>query len=166
MNYDVWGSWSPTVGPNAPLNDTCAAVDNQQGSAVRGVALWAGAGMPIDQIVLGVASYGHSFHVDPRDAVNDRGMINAYPPFNASMQPSGDDWDDVPGTDVCGNETGPGGIFNFWGLIEHGFLTLWGTPTPNTKYLLDSCSETVSFYQKHSVTSMTLCLSILGVRLP
>ncbi|KAM5533753.1 hypothetical protein V8D89_012626 [Ganoderma adspersum] len=152
MNYDVWGSWSPTVGPNAPLNDTCATVDNQQGSAVSGVALWAAAGMPINQIVLGVASYGHSFHVDPYDAVNDRGTINAYPPFNASLQPSGDDWDDVPGTDVCGNETGPGGIFNFWGLIERGFLTLWGTPTPNTKYLLDSCSQTAYVY--HEKTSV------------
>ncbi|PIL36302.1 hypothetical protein GSI_01965 [Ganoderma sinense ZZ0214-1] len=152
MNYDVWGSWSSTVGPNAPLNDTCASVDNQQGSAVTGVALWTAAGMPVNQIVLGVASYGHSFHVDPHDAGNDRGIINAYPPFNASMQPSGDEWDDVPGTDVCGNETGPGGIFNFWGLVEQGFLTLWGTPAYHTTYRFDSCSQTAYVY--HEKTSV------------
>jgi len=34
MNYDVWGSCMPAVGPNAPLNDTCAASQNQAGSAV------------------------------------------------------------------------------------------------------------------------------------
>lgn len=140
MNYDIWGSWSSTVGPNAPLSDTCAAVDNQQGSVVTAVARWTAAGMPIDQIVLGVASYGRSFHVDPRDAINDKGTINTYPPFNASMQPTGDQWDDSPAIDECNNQTGPGGIFNFWGLIDHGFLTFWGTPAPHTKYLFDSCS--------------------------
>ncbi|KAG1744097.1 uncharacterized protein EDB91DRAFT_210501 [Suillus paluster] len=62
MNYDIWGSWFPTVGPNALLNDTCASSANQQGSAVSAVKAWTDAGMPANEIVLGVASYGHSSH--------------------------------------------------------------------------------------------------------
>src|SRR6267154_1076288 len=37
MNYDVWGYWDSTMGPNTPLNDTCALPVNQQGSAVPAV---------------------------------------------------------------------------------------------------------------------------------
>lgn len=55
MDYDVWGSWSTAVGPNAPLNDTCApSPAGQQGSAVSAVKAWTTAGMPASQIVLGV----------------------------------------------------------------------------------------------------------------
>ena len=64
MNYDVWGSWSPTVGPNAPLDDSCADPANQQGSAVSAVKAWSTAGFPHNQIILGVAAYGHSFFVE------------------------------------------------------------------------------------------------------
>ncbi|KAG2352467.1 glycoside hydrolase family 18 protein, partial [Suillus spraguei] len=68
MNYDVWGPWSTHVGPNAPLNDTCASPENRQGSAVSAIKAWTAAGMPINMIVLGVASYGHSFSVSPSAA--------------------------------------------------------------------------------------------------
>ncbi len=34
MDYDSWGTWLSSVGPNAPLDDTCAADDKRQGSAV------------------------------------------------------------------------------------------------------------------------------------
>lgn len=114
MNYDVWGSWFSTVGPNAPLNDICAAPANRQGSAVSAVKAWTDAGMPADQIVLGVASYGHSFSVPHSDAfVSHTKKLAAYPTFNASNQPLGDSWDDTGYTDVCGVYEGPGGTFNF-----------------------------------------------------
>jgi len=61
MNYDVWGPWFSTVGPNAPLNDAYAAHANQQGSAVSAVKAWSDAGMPVNKILLGVASYGYSY---------------------------------------------------------------------------------------------------------
>lgn len=48
MNYDIWGSWSSTVGPNAPLNDSCAPT--QDGSAVSAVKAWTSAGFPADQV--------------------------------------------------------------------------------------------------------------------
>ena len=151
MNYDIWGPWSSTVGPNSPLNDTCASAENQQGSAVSAVAQWSAAGIPTSQIVLGVASYGHSFHVNVSDAINDSGSLNAYPPFDAALQPTGDKWDDGAGVDECGNENGPGGDFDFWGLIDAGFLTTSGDVAPHTNYAFDSCSQTVSLYPFQAV---------------
>jgi chitinase len=68
MNYDEYGQWSATAGPNSALDDTCAPAAAQQGSAVSAVKAWTGAGMPANQLVLGVASYGHAFNVAPSDA--------------------------------------------------------------------------------------------------
>ncbi|KAH9958054.1 chitinase [Russula dissimulans] len=117
MNYDDWGEWDTTVGPNAPLNDTCAA--SPQGSAVSAVDAWPGAGFPINKMILGVASYGHSFH------------------------PAGDKWDSTAsGVDVCGNPNVVGGIFHFWSLIDGGFLTPDGTSALGIDYTYDTCSQT------------------------
>ncbi|GJJ11377.1 hypothetical protein Clacol_005609 [Clathrus columnatus] len=145
MNYDVWGPWSSAVGPNAPLNDTCAAPANQQGSAVSGVRAWTEAGIPPHKIVLGVASYGHSFSVTPQNAIQN-GKLVPYPSFSASNQPAGDAWDDQPGTDVCGNFEGAGGNFDFWGLIAGGFLTAEGKPASGIYYRFDDCSQTAYVY--------------------
>lgn len=150
MNYDVWGSWSASVGPNAPLNDTCATNSTeQQGSAVSAVKAWSTAGMPLDQLVLGVAAYGHSFAVSPSDGLSSDNTIVPYPPFNASAHPAGDAWDPVPAAgevDVCGNAVTQGGNWNFWGLVEGGFLTENGTVNAagGIAYRFDECSQTVS----------------------
>lgn len=158
MNYDIWGSWSTTAGPNSPLNDTCApSASEQQGSAVSAVKAWTDAGFPAGQIVLGVASYGHSFSVSPSVALpsspstssnstSSNSTPSLYPTFDAADQPAGDSWDGTAGeTDVCGNPTVVGWIFNFWGLIEEGYLTSNGTPADGIGYVFDECSQTVSF---------------------
>ncbi|OBZ70754.1 Chitinase A1 [Grifola frondosa] len=153
MNYDVWGSWSSAVGPNAPLNDTCALPTDQQGSAVSALKAWTAAGMPAHQTVLGVASYGHSFHVDALDALecdDDSSVLAAFPAFNASQQPIGDKWDDPAGTDVCGQTTGPGGNFDFWGLIDAGFLFSNGSVASGIDYRFDECSQTAYVYNRTS----------------
>ena len=90
MNYDIWGSWSATVGPNAPLNDSCAPAGDQDGSAVSAFNSWTEAGFPPGQIILGVASYGHSYHVSQSSATDASGNIQMYPPFDKSQQPAGD----------------------------------------------------------------------------
>jgi chitinase len=145
MDYDVWGNWSSTVGPNAPLNDTCAVPANQQGSAVSAVKAWTDAGMPVNQIVLGVASYGHSFNVPPSNAyMSGAKTLAAYPAFNASNQPLGDAWDNTGSVDICGVYEGSGGTFNLWGLIANGFLTKEGTPADGIYYRYDTCSQTVN----------------------
>lgn len=146
MNYDTFGSWSAGVGPNAPLNDKCAPPVDQQGSAVSAVKAWTAAGMPVNQIVLNIAAYGHSFSVLPSDAfVNGSGEteLAEYPKFNASNQPLGDAWDNTGSVNVCGVYQGPGGTFTLWGLVEGGFLDECGNPAPGISYRYDNCSQTV-----------------------
>lgn len=150
MNYDVFGSFSSTVGPNSPLADSCAPASAQFGSATSAVQKWTAAGFPAGQILLGVASYGHSFLVPAENALttstttssssssssnesdaNDPssgsdGKIVLYAKFDSSTQPQGDAWDvSAPGSvDVCGDVSGGtfSGIWDFWGLVEEGWL--------------------------------------------
>lgn len=145
MVYDVWGSWDKTVGPNAPLNDTCAPSAYQEGSAVSAIQAWMSAKFPANQIVLGVASYGHSFFVPRSIAMTPDGGIAAYPAFNASLQPNGDKWDGAAGVDQCGNPTPVGGIFDFWGMADGGFLNVDGAASNGILYRYDECSQTVSY---------------------
>ncbi|KAJ3780755.1 glycoside hydrolase family 18 protein [Lentinula aff. detonsa] len=150
MNYDIWGSWSPTVGPNAPLNDSCAPI--QDGSAVSAVKAWTSAGFPADQISLGLAAYGHSFDVSNSNAISSSNSkeLKLYPAFNAGDQPHGDSQDGQAGTDECGNSTPVGGIFNFWGLVDGGFLTTAGTAANGIDYVFDNCSQTPFVYNPTS----------------
>ncbi|KAI0053163.1 glycoside hydrolase family 18 protein [Auriscalpium vulgare] len=146
MNYDIWGSWSNTVGPNAPLDDSCAPT--QAGSAMSAVKAWTGAGFPANQIILGVASYGHSFDVASSAAVSgSSGSLTLYPAFDKSQQPAGDSWDGTAGgVDQCGNPNVVGGVFDFWGLIDGGFLTSNGTAANGIDYTFDNCSQTPFVY--------------------
>ncbi|KAG5654554.1 hypothetical protein H0H81_000079 [Sphagnurus paluster] len=143
MAYDIWGSWSTGgVGPNAPLDDSCAPV--KDGSATSAVEAWTAANFPADQIALGVPAYGHSFHVDSTSAYSSAGVLAAYPPFDKALQPLGND--DGNGTitnDQCGNPTGPGGVFDFYAMIDSGFLNMNGDPAPGIDYRWDNCSQTV-----------------------
>ena len=146
MNYDIWGSWSPEVGPNAPLNDSCTPSGiAPEGSAVSAVNSWTKAGFPAKQIIMGVASYGHSFHVATSSALDSSGSLAAYPPFDKSQQPHGDSWDSngTGPADQCGNPPTVGGVFDFWGLIQGGFLNANGTAESGIEYRFDNCSQTV-----------------------
>jgi chitinase len=144
MVYDVWGPWSATVGPNAPLDDSCANSNSQDGSAASAVKAWTTAHFPVEKIILGVPSYGYSFYVMKSAGLDSSGQIAAYPPFDASKQPQGDKWDDPAGVDICGNPTPVGGMFQFWGLVQGGFLTENGTAAAGISYRYDECSQTVS----------------------
>jgi chitinase len=144
MNYDIWGSWSNSVGPNAPLDDSCAPAGDQDGSAISAVKAWSTAGFPANQIILGVASYGHSFHVAQSSALDASGNIQLYAPFDKSQQPAGDKWDTTAeGVNECGNPNTVGGDFDFWGLIDAGFLQRDGTVANGIQYTFDNCARTV-----------------------
>lgn len=145
MNYDIWGPWSPTVGPNGPLNDTCAAPENRAASAVSAVQSWNAAGIPLDQLVLAVPGYGHGFRVRRNQAYvsGSTTVLKPYPSFDNVDRPTGDAWDSGASVDVCGVNNPPGGNFNFWGLIANGFLKVDGTPAPGIGYRYDECSQTV-----------------------
>ncbi|KAJ7498589.1 endochitinase [Mycena latifolia] len=150
MNYDINGPWSAAVGPNAPLQDSCAPPDFQAGAAVSAVSDWHAAGIPLDQIVLGVPTYGHSFRVAKSDAFKkgSKTQLALYAPFNASDPPVGDAWDDEPGVDECGNFESQGGVINFWGLIQQGYLHADGTPKKGVPYLFDDCTQTPFVYNE------------------
>lgn len=149
MNYDVYGTFSSVTGPNSPLNDTCASsASEQQGSAVSAVAAWTAAGFPANKIVLGVAAYGHSFTVNQSSALTGN-QLNIYTSFDKYNIPPGDSWDPtVTSADECGNPpvgNGNTGIYNFWALIEGGFLTQNGTAASGMTSLFDECSQTVRY---------------------
>ena len=147
MNYDVFGTFSSVTGPNSPLNDTCAPSSDQQGSAVSAISAWTSAGFPANKIVLGVASYGHSFTVTSSDALSGNNSLNIYTTFDKTNIPIGDSWD-PPSTsaDICGNPpvgNGNTGIYHFWALIQDGFLASDGTVASGMDSLYDECSQTV-----------------------
>ncbi|KAJ7229402.1 glycoside hydrolase family 18 protein [Mycena haematopus] len=150
MNYDMNGPWSAAVGPNAPLRDSCAPPAFQAGAADSAVSAWQSAGMPLDQIVLGVPSYGHSFRVAKSDAFKNgsQTQLALYAPFDASNPPAGDSWDDQPGVDECGNFESQGGVINFWGLIQQGYLTTTGAQKTGVPYLFDECTQTPYVYNE------------------
>ncbi|KAK7047928.1 hypothetical protein VNI00_006256 [Paramarasmius palmivorus] len=158
MNYDVWGSWSSTVGPNSPLDDACAPT--KAGSAVSAVKAWTDAGFPANQIALGVAAYGHSFHVSQQAALGSQAQsanlqdatLQLYPAFDKALQPHGDSQDGAAGQDECGNQVPVGGIFNFWGLVDGGFLNQDGTADTGNGivYRYDNCSQTPFVYSPTS----------------
>jgi len=150
MNYDICGPWSPTVGPNAPVDDTCAPGGDQMGSAVAAVKAWKKSGMPVEKLVLGVPAYGHSYRVRKQDAFVDGSttQIALYSRFDSKSQPAGSRWDSRPGeTDVCGvTSTVPGGIIQYWGMIELGYLDSLGNPKSGQIYKFDNCSKTPFIY--------------------
>jgi chitinase len=156
MNYDIWGPWSPTVGPNAPLEDSCAPQAARVGSASSAVQVWTKAKMPLDKLVLGVPAYGHSYRVLARNAYSN-GKIALYPKFDASHQPAGDAWDGQPaGSDVCGvKSTQPGGIINYWGMISLGYIDNNGNPKTGRKYRFDTCSKTVCILVQFEVPDLS-----------
>ncbi|KAJ7774101.1 endochitinase [Mycena olivaceomarginata] len=150
MNYDINGPWSAAVGPNAPFQDSCAPPEFQAGSGVSAVSDWHAAGMPLDQIVLGVAAYGHSFRVAKSDAFSNgsQTQLALYPPFDTSNPPVGDAWDDQAGVDECGNFASQGGVINFWGLIQQGYLNANGTSKKGVPSIFDQCTQTPYVYNE------------------
>ncbi|KAJ7936259.1 glycoside hydrolase superfamily, partial [Mycena leptocephala] len=162
MSYDIWGAWSTAVGPNAPLDDTCELLVNQQGSAASAVAVWTKAGFTADQvgpqyrqtlmpcgshvthITLGVASYGRSYRVSSVPALLDQKIL-PFPEFNSTDPPPGPE-DDPSYIDTCGKHTGVNGEFTFNELISAGFLVSNGTQASGIYYTLGSCSKTPYVY--------------------
>jgi chitinase len=156
MNYDVWGSWSTGVGPNAPLDDSCAPT--KAGSASSGVNAWKSAGFPTSKIVLAIAAYGHSFFVPTSSALDSSGSLAAYPQFDKARQPPGDSdgGTNTPTTDQCGNTvSGNSGVFTFKGMISKGFLDASGGPAQGINYRFDTCSQTPFVYQPNAQTMIS-----------
>ncbi|KAH8765982.1 family 18 glycosyl hydrolase [Diaporthe sp. PMI_573] len=142
MNYDIYGAWASTAGPNAPLDSACDA-RNIMGSGNMGVQAWLDAGVPADKLVLGLAAYGHGFRVNETSAMSPNGTLQLYPAQNSSDRFQGSSWDDDPPIDDCGNAQPPSGTYPLWSLItEAGFLDETAKPLPGIQYTWDNCSQT------------------------
>jgi chitinase len=158
MNYDIFGSFSSTAGPNAPLNDTCIPSSVQpQGSALTGIAAWKSAGFPSNKIVLGVPSYGHTFSVSAANATSDNFVtLNTHPGFDSSAHPLGGadapDANEDPFTDQCGVVNFASGLWEYSNLVNAGFIEQDGTFTnvSNVHHMFDNCSQTVRLTEFHT----------------
>ncbi|KAG2035966.1 glycoside hydrolase superfamily [Suillus americanus] len=149
MNYDVYGdTFSKVVGPNSPLDDSCAPAADQTGSATSAVKLWTAAGFSAKQIVLGVASYGHGYSISQSAAVQNN-TLASYPSFNTNNPVTGDSWD-AAGPDACGVSQPASGDFNFWGLIDAGFLNQDGSVASGMTSRFDNCSQTPYVYNPNT----------------
>jgi hypothetical protein len=257
MVYDLTGSWVSTLGPNAPLNDTCSP--SKTGSAVSALSAWTSAGFPASKLVLGVGSYGRAFNVTPTAALaafgaaasvgtlsgqatgtgdtasgylsggsgadgqnllggfvsarlagpnedawaasrrsldsDSDGVSLALPdlasldtrseqskgtsqplprdgtvtPFSsaaanataaqqqaalctsfksAAPDLAGDNWDGWEGWDACGVPIPSGGIWNFWGLVNAGYLSVNGSALAGIQWVYDQCAKTVRHFRR------------------
>jgi chitinase len=148
MNYDEFGQWSATAGPNAALDDSCAPVAAQQGSAVSAVAAWTAAGVPANQLVLGVASYGHAFNVTNTAALSN-GSSTDTGSSQLALFPAFSPWTVQPGElalTECGAPVAKDVQYTFAGLIQAGFLTANGTAAAGIASTCDNCSQTPFVY--------------------
>jgi len=152
MNYDIPSTPISGAGPNSPLNDNCAPVIGQHGSAQLAVTAWTEAGMPQDRIVLGVPMYGRSYHVQKSVAFSSKSntTLAPYPPYGQGNKPKGDRWNGDGELDVCGVFQPPGGSYAFWSLVESDFLNADGTPKRGILYRYDECSNTPYIYNTTS----------------
>ncbi|KAG1868473.1 glycoside hydrolase family 18 protein [Suillus subluteus] len=149
MNYDVYGdTFSKVVGPNSPLDDSCAPTADQTGSATSAVKLWTAAGFSAKQIILGVPSYGHGYSISQSAAVQNN-VLASYPGFNTNNPVTGDSWD-AAGPDACGVSQPASGDFNFWGLIDAGFLNQDGSVASGMISSFNNCSQTPYVYNPNT----------------
>jgi chitinase len=163
MNYDVGSNSSFGAGSSSPLDDSCAPIHARSGSAKSAVAAWTSAGIPVQKLLLGVPSYSHSF-VTLSSHPGGTGQTKApeYPLYS-SIKHQGDRWD-VASTDVCGKQWGFGGTFEYWGLIEGGFLYSDGSPREGIQYRFDNCSKTVGSVSAPTVrANLRLTISISAI---
>jgi chitinase len=147
MNYDIYGAWASTAGPNAPLDSACDK-RNIMGSGKMGMQAWLDAGVPANKLVLGLPAYGHGFRVNETSAMGSsgtagQGTLQLYPPQNSSDRFQGSSWDDDPAIDDCGNPQPHSGTYPLWSMItEAGFLDENAKPMPGIEYVFDNCSQT------------------------
>ncbi|KAG6826963.1 hypothetical protein H0H92_013737 [Tricholoma furcatifolium] len=134
MNYDIYGPFSSTTGPNAPLNLTCSSYSEARSnpSATSAIQAWIDAQMPASQIVLGVPSYGHTYSVPSSQALSNNNTISLYSNFSGSGTKSGQ--------------------YTFAQMVSLGYLSESGAASTasNISYFFDNCSQTPFVYSNTS----------------
>ncbi|EKM75822.1 hypothetical protein AGABI1DRAFT_116147 [Agaricus bisporus var. burnettii JB137-S8] len=153
MGYDVYGAtFSKVAGPNAPLDDSCAPTDQQTGSVTSALKQWTAAGFSSNQIMLGVASYGHGFRVPNSSIGNDPQKLAQFPSLAEDQTILGTA--EAPGDygqlDICGNTTGPGGVFEYGDMVKRGIIDSKGNGVGGLLFQYDECSQTAYVYNSTS----------------
>ena len=158
MDYDLLSNPTIGAGPSSPLNDSCAPMSTRFGSAVSAVDAWTTAGIPRNQILLGVPAYGHSYVVPPTQISSPNVAHLSYPPFDLSLEQVGDSWSGDGGVDVCGHMNGPDGTYRYWGLMQQGFLNTNGSVKDGIGYRFDGCSMTVCVFTKPITQNLNIAV--------
>ncbi|KAG0147314.1 hypothetical protein CROQUDRAFT_715110 [Cronartium quercuum f. sp. fusiforme G11] len=121
MAYDVYGGWSDTTGPSAPLSSKCADVKS---SVEDALGVYLKQGFSQSQLRLGIPTYARSFGLGTPELIPKTvGNYTTYYYQNFTSIPAGGIADDKPGVDICGQTVGNGGLWMFKELIENGFLS-------------------------------------------
>ncbi|PPR08064.1 hypothetical protein CVT24_010519 [Panaeolus cyanescens] len=149
MGYDIYGRWSGgTVGPNAPLVNTCSVEPSSTPTVSGAVQSWNFAGLPLNKTVLGVPTYGYGYNVSPLEA----GKMAAGGDVPSFMRFRGEwmsllSWVSYLVPDVCGvTPKTYDGTFTFKALTTEGFLDNEGNAMPGVTYKFDECSKTPFLY--------------------
>ncbi|KAG2226780.1 hypothetical protein INT45_005745 [Circinella minor] len=144
MGYDVNGNWNEKVGPNAPLyfKDQSDGIDSV--SADSAVKAWIDAGIPADQLYLGVPFYGRIAQVKT-GATSSSGM---YQPLDGK-QIKGDKYDEKA-ADPC-----PNAVSTFSGMYQWRSIESQGIPTNSSGWETswDEASQTPYAYNGNRVLS-------------
>lgn len=125
MAYDVFGSWSLTTGPIAPLYNTCAPPASAQ-SVETGVKVAIDQGFRPAQIILGIPGYAKRFELlsSHWNGTSPNGRKSYYYQPHTPTAPPGGMYDDRPGkNDICGAPLGWSGSFLVNELISNGWLS-------------------------------------------
>lgn len=122
-------------------------------SAVTTVQTYIATGFPASKIVLGVASYGHTFFVPSSNVPNAQALTQfpAFDPGKTQGPEFGDTWSNTSGVDQCGNFGAAGGSMDYWGLGTQGFLNLQsGTTESGVEHAFDTCTQTDYVYNTNT----------------
>ncbi|KAI9627845.1 hypothetical protein H4Q26_017167 [Puccinia striiformis f. sp. tritici PST-130] len=142
MAYDVFGSWSETTGPIAPLYATCAPAGAAQ-SVETGLQVALKQGFKASQVLLGIPGYAkRSELASPKLVPKVVGShTTLYYQKPTGVTPPGGKFDDKPGKDICGNAQKWGGSFLVTELISNGWLSKdQKTGLKGYKRYFDECS--------------------------
>lgn len=177
LTYDTYGPWSPTTGPNAPLNDTCLSPSTATTdpttpvvpsldtplSIDASVKAWLAAGFPADQITLGLPGYAHSYSVSPTSAfahIPIKPTSKNAPTFKLSKELNGSfvefnqSWSAIPAGDVWDVPTG----VDVCGAeeVQGGIFEFWGLITEGFLRENGSAAEGISYYWDNCTMTPTV----------
>ncbi|CAO3623096.1 unnamed protein product [Mucor fragilis] len=187
MAYDISGSWNTETGPNAPL----LKGSTYDSSVAQAVSAWHSAGIPSNQLIVGVPFYGLALKTS-KAITSSSGL---FVKLAASSAIKGDEYDESSKDDCPDSTASYSGGFQWRSIVKQGILknkngwkSYWDnvSETPyayqpkNKKFLsfddTKSLKEKVDYINKQSLggamiwslemddSSNTLLNSIQGVR--